>query len=219
MIPKTDSKSAAAIINKNRGEKMPRKLILGIAFVLSLIAIHRAEAKEGFYLGGELLYNNIDGDFDGTKGPDADAGGGIGLILGYGFTPGLSLEIDWNATVHTATVPGGGTPSDAGLGAFILALKYNFLSDQPLQPFLRAGVGGYAFTLKDPRGDFKLTGSGLDVGLGADYYVSPHFSIGAGLSRRLIKYNKVEFLGPETNLRPKLKGDTTALEVTFVYHF
>ncbi|MBI3804057.1 MAG: porin family protein [Nitrospirae bacterium] len=202
---------------------MRRRPIVGTVCVLLVIAllagVNLAEAKEGFYLGGELLYNSIDGDFDGTKGPDSDNGGGIGLILGYGLTPGFSLEIDWNASVHTAEVVRGATPSDAGLGAFILALKYNFLSHQPLQPFLRAGIGGYAFIVKDPRGDLKLTGSGFDLGGGVDYYVAPHFSIGAGVSRRFIEYRKIDFLGRKANLSPKISGDTTSLEVDFIYHF
>ncbi len=198
---------------------MKRKLFGGMLFILVLASVHQADAKEGFYLGGALLYNSINGDFDGTNGPKTDSGAGIGLVLGYGFTPGLSLEVDWNATGHTAEILSGATPSDAGFGALILALKYNFLSDQPVQPFIRGGIGGYAFVIEDPSGDLKLTGSGFDFGVGADYYAGPHFSIGAGVSRRLIDYKKIEFQGTKANLSPKMSGDATSFDVDFVYHF
>lgn len=191
-----------------------------IAVIFIVSPVEKALSKEGFYLGGNILYNNIDGDFDGINGPEADPGLGIGLIAGYAFIPSFAFQINWNASVHDSALFTGAIPSDGGFGAFILGLKYNFLSDQTLQPFIRGGWGGFAFTIKDPIvGDVDLTGTGFDLGLGLDYYANPHFSIGGGVSRRFIKYDEIEMQGTKEGLSPKVNGDTTSLDISFVYHF
>jgi opacity protein-like surface antigen len=191
-----------------------------ILVLFAVTTIQRAEAKEGFYLGANILHNTIDGDFNGTDGPEADPGFGLGLILGYGFRTGFAIQLDLNGSAHDSPASTGSGTADAGLGALILGLKYNFLADKELQPFVRAGVGGFGFVIEDPlAGDVKLRGAGFDLGIGADYYLNPHFSIGAGISRRFIKYDEVEAEGITEDLDPKVKGDTTSLNIDFVYHF
>lgn len=167
-------------------------------------------AKEGFYIGGEYIFNIIGGDVDGV-----DNGIGPGLILGYAFTPAFAFQLNFNATGHEAD------GDDAGLGAFILGLKYNFLSDQEFQPFIRAGYGGYALIIETTGGDTEFTGNGFDVGVGADYYVNPNLSIGLGVTRRLIRFKEVDSPNPllDGDLDPELKGDTTSINLNFAWHF
>lgn len=166
-----------------------------------------AFAKEGFYLGLQVPYNMVDGDFDNTTMPEVDPGAGFGLIAGYTFIPSLSIEIDWSGSSHKSA---GAT---IGLGEFTLNGKFSFMTNE-LQPYLFAGVG--AFTLGDD--SLTLGGTGYNLGLGADYYVNPNISFGAGLIRKFITYDDVVKPSGYT-LSKDIKGDTTSIRFDVSYHF
>lgn len=220
MIPKTDSVRRTGAKNVSFGGEMKRGWLWGVVFFILMTAENQAAAKEGFYFGGEVLYNVIDGDFDGINGPDADPGPGLGLVLGYGFTDAFALQLDWNVTLHNAAIEEGTPISDAGYGAFILGFKYHFMTDRTVQPFFRAGVGVFSFKIEDPlNGDLVLNGKGFDLGLGADYALSDSFSIGAGISRRFVDYDEFKIQGIHGDLEPKVSGDTISLDVEFIFHF
>ena len=201
---------------------MIRKLVLVALFSGLLLTgrVSAVSAAQGFYLGGDILYSMIAGDFNGVDGPEADPGAGFGLVVGYGFTPAFSFQIDWNATVHDSQVVTGDPTSDGGFGAFILGFKLSFQVDQPFQPFLHLGWGSFAFVMDDPAiGDVELTGTGFDIGIGADYYTNPNFSFGFGVSRRFIDYDELKIFGNTGSLSPEVKGDSTTIDLNFVYHF
>lgn len=140
--------------------------------------------------------------------------GGIGLIAGYAFIPNFALEIDYSATSHKWN--SGGQSGTIGLGELSLNGKYSFLTASELQPFLFAGIGSFAIGDKS----LMLGGTGYNLGIGADYYVSPYVSIGAGLMRKIITYNKIlESDTPGAVLLKDIKGDTTSIRFDAAYHF
>jgi opacity protein-like surface antigen len=168
------------------------------------------KCKGRVYIGAQVPYNMIGGDFDDKTASKVDAGAGIGLIAGYAFIPSVALEIYYSATSHKS-----GTDT-IGLGELSLNGKYSFLAETALQPYLFAGIGSFAL------GDnsLMLGGTGYNLGIGADYYVSPNVSIGAGLVRKIITYNKVLKSDPAGAVLPKdIKGDTTSLRLDVAYHF
>lgn len=159
-----------------------RKIVVCLMMLVSIASM--ANAKEGFYLGAQIPYNMIGGDFDGNTMPKNDAGAGIGLIAGYAFIPSFALEIDYSATSHKWN--SGGQSGTIGLGELSL----------------------------------MLGGTGYNLGIGADYYVSPNVSIGAGLMREIITYNKIlESDTPGAVLLKDIKGDTTSIRFDAAYHF
>lgn len=187
-----------------------KKLIFAVLFgtVLVFGMTTAALAKEGFYLGLQIPYNMVDGDFDNTTMPEVDPGAGFGLIAGYTFIPSLSMEIDWSGSSHKSA---GAT---IGLGEFSLNGKYSFMTNE-LQPYLFAGVG--AFTLGDD--SLTLGGTGYNLGLGADYYVNPNVSFGVGLIRKFITYDDIVKSDVPLTLVGDINGDTISIRFDLTYHF
>lgn len=204
----------------SQGVEMKRGWFLGVLFLALVASENHVDAKEGFYLGGKALYNIIDGDFDGSSGPETDNGPGFGLILGYQFTSAFSLQLDLNVSRHDASVVDGAPVSDAEYDAILLGFKQAFITDRPVRPFFRAGVGLFSFTIEDPFiGDLELSGNGFEFGLGIDYYLSESFSIGAAVNRRFVDYDEFEIDGISGDFDRKISGDTTSLDLAFTAHF
>jgi len=185
------------------------KMIMFCAVLVFLAAGIPAHAKEGFYIGLEIPYNKIEGDFDGKKAPIVDGGAGVGFIFGYGLTRGFSIELGWAGRGHKSV------GSRIGFGEFSLNGKYAFDAAPNIQPFLFAGLG--AFTL----GDDSLTfgGSGYNLGLGLDLYSSAHVSWGIALIRKGITYDRVVKSNAPFTMTSDLNGDTTSLRFDVTYHF
>lgn len=185
-----------------------RKIIVCLMMLVAMVSV--ANAKEGFYLGAQIPYNMVGGDFDNKTMPKVDSGAGIGLIAGYAFIPSFALEIDYSATSHKWNT--GGLSGTVGLAELSLNGKYSFLTVSELQPFLFAGIGSFAI------GDSSLilSGTGYNLGIGADYYVTPNVSIGAGLIRKFITYDKADH---GYVLLKNVNGDTTSIRLDVAYHF
>jgi hypothetical protein len=166
-----------------------------------------AFAKEGLYLGLQLPYDDIQGDFDDNTMPSVDPGLGVGVILGYGITPNFSLELDLSSSSHNS------------LGATIdftevsLDAKYAFLAPESVQPYLFFGFGGY--TLGD--NSLRFEGNGYNLGIGVDFYAMSDWSFGVGLIRKVITYDRIE--QSDLILLQNLNGDTTTIRFDATYHF
>lgn len=185
---------------------MFRKALLAGLMIVSMV--QAANAKEGFYLGGQIPYNMVGGDFDDKSAPKVDPGIGIGLIAGYTFVPSFSLEVDWSGSSHKSG------SSTIGFGELSLNAKYSLLTTE-LQPYLLAGIGSFAL------GDDSLTfgGTGYNLGFGADFYATPNVSFGVGIFRKLITYDKILKSDPGLVLLKNIKGDTTSIRFDVTYHF
>lgn len=183
------------------------------AFLLSGVWVcsltSAALASEGFYLGGQIPYNMISGDFDDTGMPKVDPGSGIGIIAGYGITQNVSLEIDWSGSSHKSA------GSQIGFGEFSLNGKFNIPISNETQPYLFFGAGSFAL------GDNSLTfgGSGYNLGVGSDFYINQHLSWGVALVRKFITYDKIIKSDVPLRMRGNLNGDTTSIRFDVTYHF
>ncbi len=166
-----------------------------------------AFAKEGLYLGVQLPYDDIGGDFNDNLAPSVDPGLGIGLIFGYGITPNISFEIDLSSSSHHSA---GATIDFTEVS---LNAKYAFLAPQSVQPFLLVGFGGY--TLGDS--SLRFGGNGFNLGVGVDFYTMSHWSFGVGLFEKFITYDRVE--NGDVVLVQDLNGDTTTIRFDATYHF
>jgi len=80
-------------------------------------------------------------------------------------------------------------PTDDNLRA---GLESMFRPFGGFQPFLSAGYGVQAVKLNvtSNQDQVRLHGSGLDVGLGFDYFTHNRNSIGLGITERFIHYRK-----------------------------
>jgi hypothetical protein len=111
------------------------------------------------------------------------SGGGFDLSFGLRIAPRFSLDFNWLLSLHDA-----GTQSAAGneaaLSSFSVAGRY-FFSDRSrqTQPYLHVGVGAYILGRDSWEFD-SLTGAGIELGGGADIYLSRSVSIGGKLLYR-----------------------------------
>lgn len=183
-------------------------MIVFFMVLAALLAVNvPAFASQGLYLGLQLPYDDIQGDFDNNIAPSVDPGLGVGLIFGYGITPNFSLEIDLSSSRHSSA----GATID--FNEFSLDAKYAFLAPQSVQPFLLAGFGGYTL------GDSSLTfgGHGFNIGVGVDFYTRSKWSFGVGLIRKVITYDRID--KGNAVLLQNLNGDTTTVRFDASYHF
>lgn len=188
---------------------------IAVCLMMLVVMASVASAKEGFYIGGQIPYNMVKGDFDDTTWPKLKSGAGFGLIAGYTFPINLAVEVDYAASRHQSDSKW--ITGSAGLAEFSLNGKYSFMTTE-LQPYILAGVGSFATgQFVSTTGSFILLGTGYNLGVGADYYVSPNVSIGAGIIQKFITYTKTD--NSSVTLSKDIKGDTTSVRFDVAYHF
>jgi hypothetical protein len=191
------------------------------AFTVNPSHADTIEAKEGLYVGLDLVVNVPEQDLRGDF-VEVDPGSGLDVKLGYRFPIRLALEVEWGFSGHMVE------DEDAGIGFLVINLRYFpfifSLSNLPLHSYVRVGYGGYALVIEGVRDEFsgrrddlELTGNGFDVGVGFDLYLRPHVSLGVGLTQRFVKYDELDYLNAE--LSEDVKGAMTSLNFGIQYHF
>ncbi len=168
-----------------------------------------AQAAETFYVGAQLPYNMIQGDFDNVHFVDAGTGIGLGVLFGYQPMPRVAIEISWSVSKHKAQ----GVTFDFQERS--LSGRYLFSDDKSMQPYVLLGYGQFSI------GDNSLTlgGSGVRFGAGFDWFLDPKISLGAALVRSVPSYNRIEKSDSPVILVGSLRGDTTSLIFNMKYHF
>jgi len=168
-----------------------------------------APAAETFYVGAQLPYSVVQGDFDNSHAPEVDAGLGLGVSFGYWLLPKLALEVSWSVSKHKSA---GAT---IGIEERSLSGRYLLSEDKSTQPYVLLGYGQFSL------GDSSLTfgGRGFRFGLGFDSFLDPKFSLGAALVRSVPSYNKIEKSEGPATLVGGLRGDMTSLILNMKYHF
>lgn len=137
--------------------------------------------------------------------------------LGYGFVVGhreeaYALEISYWESQHTvfyAPISIDGTNGDVNIGNSLSAqgtatyysinvdFKRYFLTELQLQPFLALGVSYPWIDIPDASangsavGTTTLAGLGFDLGIGAEYYFQPEFSVEFEACQRWASFDSV----------------------------
>jgi outer membrane protein len=197
-------------------------------------------AKEGFYFGVILPYNTVDGDFDGETAyqnvpgspveemllvNDLDGGLGWGAALGYRL-PRLAMELNYLRSKHDQSF-GGFDMGEAELQTLNLDLKYFFLHDKPVQPYLLAGVGYYWLTEEDSAfspdviaptkvDDATFSNFGLNGGGGVAIYISPRVAVNGGVIFRWTQFTDVQGIN-EWSLKRDLDFTSLTYSVGLTY--
>src|SRR5512145_567079 len=114
------------------------KKILVLVVLACLLTAAPASAKSGFYLGVNMLFNDISGE---VNSPEIyDSGNGLGLRAGFGLNRYLALEGAIWKTEHDTL---GGRSTDLKAGT--LDLKLNLpLSGSNIEPYALVGFGSYS---------------------------------------------------------------------------
>ena len=175
-----------------------KKILVLVALLAVTLVASPATAKEGFYLGAFIPFNDISGDITGV-----DKGNGLGVRAGYGLNKYLALEASVFKTEHDTS--GGGNVDFSG---GTIDLKLNLpLTGSKMEPYFLIGVGGYE--LEGSGVDYKCSGS--QFGIGLDIYLFPELNLNAGLTWR-----KVEF---DSGTPTTIDADVTTFDLGLTYHF
>ncbi len=194
---------------------MKRQLLQGIVLISALMLYGQslsAQSKPRFSHKGikaALGFGNIDMPSSTTSG---DGGAGM-LSLGYGFSDRSTL---WLSLIGTDNDSRSATRIVTEFGGIELAFQYKFRPESSFQPYGKVGVGAYA--LQENGTDPTFFGGGFNFAIGADYFFSRHFGIGAEFNFKDIEYSKQSRTvnGDEivSDLRPHLNRDSRAFLIT-----
>ncbi len=117
---------------------------------------------------------------------ESDSGVGFGLQLGYGFTSQLAIVLSGTAAAMKSD-----ERDDYTLTHYDVMGRYSFTGPtRRLVPFVEAGYTRRELSMDDvtldlgnspSTDDISVTGNGITLGGGAQYYVSPKLALGVGL--------------------------------------
>lgn len=177
-----------------------KKILLVMVLAMTLVAAP-AMAKEGFYLGVNVLFNEISGDVNSPEW--LDSGNGLGLRGGFGLNRYLAIEAGLWKTKHDMKF----SAETVDLKAGTLDLKLNLpLSGSQIEPYLLIGLGSYEMERAGATND----GSGVRLGIGMDIYLFPELSFNVGLTRNNVTFDEGVV---------EVDGKVTTLDFGLSYHF
>ncbi|HVZ79415.1 MAG TPA: hypothetical protein VHE12_01290 [bacterium] len=170
-------------------------------------------AKDGEFTGLNYSRNNSPYEIDLI--PALSQNFGFGVLIGH-RDEAWAGELSFWQSSHTATFGPGTVGSISGgsvtfnqavedtatYQSINLDFKRYFLTELQIQPFVNLGVAFPWVTVKnassDPSGntgDLTLAGLGLNLGTGAEYYVTPEFSVTGGLFYRFASFDQAKGVG------------------------
>jgi hypothetical protein len=158
-------------------------------------------AKDGFYLGVNVQFNDISGDINSPESVNPD--NGLGLCGGFGLNQYLAIEVGIWRSKHD--MKNGGQPTDLKAGTIDLKAKLP-LTGSYIEPYLLVGAGRYTI---EQNGNTSY-GKGGRIGIGMDMYLSPKLSLNVGYT-----LNNVTFANSGQDIGGKIS--TTYFGLT--YHF
>ena len=203
-----------------------RKLV-STAVLLVAICVSPAMAKEGFSIGGSLSYTNINGDsqdlFDQAYFKSLKPGPGWGLRVGWGLNDYLAIEASLTKNYHETNLLGLSNLERQVLEGESLTLKIypgNLLNHfniklprlpDGMEPFIF--IGGGLYQIGDSGGTY-YKGSGLEYGIGLDWYLLSNVSVNAGYIGRSMTFDKGEFSSGRN-----ADVSTNAFDAGIAFHF
>ena len=198
-------------------------LILALLVPTSLLA--QSDPPPDFHTKGFWLGLHLNGTSWSLEQADlfidqTDAGGGLGLTLGYGISNLVSILFN---------IDGASMSQDEGdsytLASADLAARFTFGSgESPFRPFLEVGLSGAGTEIElevgDPaenanRIDVSISGGGLGFGGGIVYFFSRQLALDAGIDLTFGNLNSVRF--GNVSVDPDIDAFTTRLNGGIVW--
>jgi len=164
--------------------------LLTTAPVLAAQSANRSNTR-GFMVGAHLNGSSLS-----YEGGDQESGGGIGLAIGYGFSPRVQLFFNVDAAnVDIGDADIGGTYA---LGHGDLGIRYTFAkATQRWTPYLSAAFTSRLATADVETGvlsttEVSISGPAFTVGGGVQYFFSERLALDAGLLFSSGKFNTIK---------------------------
>lgn len=128
---------------------------------------------------------------------DLDAGGGLGIRVGYGVSPlvTLYLGLDGASMSSEDDVSQSFFGDEYTLGVVEIGAQFNFRRDKKLVPYFDAALIGAASVVDEDGREASIEGGGIGIGGGVKYFVSPEFALDGGLYTTMGSYDEQEVNG------------------------
>ena len=155
------------------------------------VAASTAGAQERVNTRGLSIGAHMNGSSIKVEDADQESGGGLGLRVGYGFTPMFSAYI--GSDVAKVSVPESLGDGDFLLTHAELGMRANFVGARSWMPYLDLSIGQRMASAEVDDGagntsDHELSGMSFGFGGGVQWFFSPSFALDLGL-----KYTMGEF--------------------------
>ena len=220
---------------------MTRKLgwAISIAVVVSVLAFETSwAAKKGWYLGGGLASQRVEGGFEGnsiycsegscTAPPivapgKPGSGSGINFLVGYQFNPNVGFEYLFSSTSHKATHSGKPEEETLTVSSGLIGLRLA-TGGEPFDLFARLSLASNILTYADATWaggstwkEATFSGAGNGYGVGMAYLADPW---GLEFSYNVHNTSLVSLsAGNKTGEITPVSIKVTSLAGTMVYHF
>ncbi|MCZ6820542.1 MAG: outer membrane beta-barrel protein [Calditrichaeota bacterium] len=194
--------------------KIGRITLAGVLLVMFSLEVNAQEERKQprFSHKGFKFLAGL-GALELPSGDEFDEGQAAQLSLGYGFSNHSTLWL----TLKGAELPSKtNSQFDTNFNAVELSYQYKFMPQSRLQPYGKIGIGAYE--LDATKIDVARRGGGINVALGADFFLSRHFGIGVEAFFKDIEYTRLvqgraggEI---ERDITPSLNRDSRGLMLT-----
>lgn len=206
-----------------------------------LVCAATAQAKEGFFLGAGLATASSSGDLNQpTAGilldantvaltGDLESGGGISLLIGYGFNDNIAIDYFISSTIHDAVYDDGvdHLTFDTSVVLGTIGLRLGGMVSDNSELYVRLGTGAAVVTYTDnvystsspyPIGDTELSGPASGGGVGWSY-ATTNWGVQVQLSRFSASFDTADTPIGSGSFIDEPTADFTVFDVTAVYHF
>lgn len=177
-------------------------------------AQNAAPAADDSKIRGFMVGVHLNGSAIQPDGSDTESGGGLGLRLGYGVSNHVTLYAEGDAaSVDYANDPGSYTLAHVGLG-----VRGTFRGARArLRPFVEGALMGVAAADTENGSDVVISGGGLQVGGGLEYFFSRHVALDAGLTFGPGSFNRATVDGERVDV-DKLNFTSSRFNLGVSFH-
>jgi len=167
--------------------------LLGL-FALCLAMALPAQAQSnttGLFLNAHLSGNSINYDFEEFNAfeDESDTGGGLGLQIGYGFSPLVTIFLGANR----ASMDSDDVEDAYALWHVDLGTQLNFQSGRSAAvPYGVIALSARQVKFETNGGDINFNGGGVTLGGGIKYFLAPEFALDLGLTGTFGPFNNIE---------------------------
>lgn len=164
-------------------------------FCCTLVLPAQAQRRSnttGLFLNAHLSGNSASYDFDNFDAfaDESDSGGGLGVQIGYGFSPLVTLYLGINgAAMDSDDVEDAYTLAHVDLGG-----QFNFQSGRSAAvPYATVALSARQVNFETDFGDVNFNGGGLTLGGGLKYFLSPKVALDVGLTGTFGTFTEIDF--------------------------
>jgi opacity protein-like surface antigen len=189
--------------------------------MLSAGSLGAQSDNSGFMLNAHLTGNGLTGV--GAE-AETESGGGFGVALGYGFNDRIILYFNLDAAAIEYDEDEVDAPDDSyDLLSGDLGVRVNFGNEgMKLRPYINAAFTGVAaveeYEFVDEEVEQVLSGGGVTIGGGLQYFFSPSLALDLGLQATAGAFSQVIIDDEDEELDEGLAFTTSRLQLGVTWH-